>query len=78
MHLADLILLFFVAPDAYERHRKVFHDWLSDHGEGSDQRSLWLNANNAVEQMARNWASEVPSSVGVAQLLWEAKRESAS
>lgn len=72
-HLANLLLLFFLAPDAYDRHRKVFHKWLSEHGQQRDTRSLWLHANNAVERMARNWASEVPSSLGVAQLLWQAR-----
>ena len=72
--MADLLILYFVAPDAYERHRGVFLDWLCSHGDGQDEMSLWLQANNAVEQMALNWDEQVPASTGVSVILWKKKQ----
>ena len=72
-NLADFVLLFFAAPESFEEHRNVFNLWLAKKTTAEDKRSLWLECNTAVERMAESWAARVPSSIGVAELLWETR-----
>lgn len=70
---ADFIAMLLVAQDAYELNRDVFIDWLMNRSAGRTEQTLWLSANYAVENMVRSWAANTPSSLGVAELLWDAK-----
>jgi hypothetical protein len=58
--------------DVYRKNREFLQTWLCE-ADATDSERLWLAANNAMENAARNLAAKAPASLGVAQILSEAR-----
>lgn len=76
-HLADYILMLLLDEDVYRRNQEAFSSWLRD-ADGSDKARLWVAANTAMENAARNWAARsqaanAPTQIGVGEMVWDAK-----
>lgn len=74
--MANLIILLFLDRDSYSNHREAFVAWL-DQQPANKKMELWLEANNAVERMVRSWAADLPTTIGVSQVIWEEKEKQA-